>query len=301
VEPALLHVTMERHLVEQRVVVVVRVPRGPRRPYRTNKGVYYVRGPAGRRIATREELLQIYQSAQALFPDELAVEEADQTALDYDYLVRIRPEFRALGPGELTRTLVNLKLMADAQHPTLAGLVCYGSAPQHFRPYARITAIRLRGTEMSEEFLDREEIAGNIAHQVRRVQGFVRRQFAGIPDSGPAPIYPPPVEALDEAIVNVVAHRDYLALAQIHLFVFDDRVEVIAPGRLLNSVTVEQMRDGCHVVRNPRIFAHLARLRLATDAGLGIPNMIRSVRAKGLPDPEIVPTANDLCVIFRVG
>ncbi|MBI2267552.1 MAG: hypothetical protein HYU64_20680 [Armatimonadetes bacterium] len=100
--------------------------------------------------------------------------------------------------------------------------------------------------------------------------------------------------------MNAVAHRDYLLTSQVRLFIFDDRIEITNPGRLLNSVTVEAMRLGYHLVRNPVIFSHLARLRLATDAGLGVPNMIRLLRQNRLPDPDFLVVGNEFRLIFRM-
>ncbi|MBI4614875.1 MAG: putative DNA binding domain-containing protein, partial [Planctomycetes bacterium] len=148
IEPPLVCVTIQKHLLENSVVLALRVPRGPQRPYRTTKGVYYVRGAAGRRIATRQELLEIYQSALALHPDEMAAEDAGPEDIDPGYLLRVRPEFQHLSQEELIRTLINVKVMFDADHPTLGGLLCFGGEPQARRPYARITAIRHRGTQV---------------------------------------------------------------------------------------------------------------------------------------------------------
>ncbi|MBI5244349.1 MAG: putative DNA binding domain-containing protein [Elusimicrobia bacterium] len=300
VEPPLTNVTIEKHDLDGVTILVVQAPRGPQRPYRTNKGVYYVRGAAGRRIATRQELLEIYQSAGALYPDEMAVEDGSFADVDKEYLLSVSPELRELKGPDLIRSLINMKVMFDAGHPTLAGLLCFGRDPQALRPYARITAIRHKGTTITEDFLDRREIGGSLERQIREAQDFVRQNLPGSLAGQALPIHPFPAEAVDEAIINAAAHRDYFASAQARLFVFDDRVEVASPGKLLNSVTIELMRHGCHMVRNPVVFSHLAKLRLATDAGRGIPTMMTLMRAKGLPEPEIEATGIDLRVLFRL-
>lgn len=61
-------------------------------------------------------------------------------------------------------------------------------------------------------------------------------------------------------------------------FIFDDRVEVHAPGRPPNTVNEEAMRAGVHVVRNPRLYARLSDAGLVTRAGTGIRRIIRLVR-----------------------
>ena len=58
-----------------------------------------------------------------------------------------------------------------------------------------------------------------------------------------------PLEAVREALVNAVAHRDYtITVTDIELSIYTDRVEIISPGRLPNTVTVDKMR-----VRIPRL------------------------------------------------
>ncbi|MGQ9631839.1 MAG: AlbA family DNA-binding domain-containing protein [bacterium] len=56
-----------------RVTLVVNIPKGDQRPYRTNRGVYYVRTTSGRRQASREELLRLFQSAESLYYDETPI------------------------------------------------------------------------------------------------------------------------------------------------------------------------------------------------------------------------------------
>ena len=52
------------------IVLVARIPKGSQRPYRTNRGVYYVRTASGRRQASREELLRLFQASESLYYDE---------------------------------------------------------------------------------------------------------------------------------------------------------------------------------------------------------------------------------------
>jgi ATP-dependent DNA helicase RecG len=285
--PYTLHV-VEKHALDGRVVLALHVPRGTQRPYRTSRGVYYVRAAASKRMATRQELLDIYQSSLALHPDEIPVEDAGVDEIDRSYLLGVRPELLGLREEGLVRTLVNARILSPERRLTLAGLLCFGQDPQRFRPYARVTAIRHRGVAICEEFLERREIGGKLEAQVRDAMAFVR---ANVPDL-PAP-------AVDEAIVNALVHRDYLAPAQVRILVFEDRLEVVSPGAPLDSVSVDEMQFGCHVVRNARIFAHLSRLRLTTDAGRGVPSMIGIARERGLPEPALVARGSEFRVVFR--
>ena len=300
IERPYAQINIEKHLLDNLVILVVHVPRGRERPYRTNRGIYYTRGAAGRRIATPQELLEIFQSAGALHPDEMPVENAGKDDIDLKYLFKVRQELTDLPVEQLERALMNMKALSEAGSPTMHGLLCFGKDPQAFRPYARVTAIRHKGVEVSEDFMDRVEIHGNLQQQIGSAQDFIRKHIGGLEPVGIRPIHRAPAEAVDQAIINAVAHRDYMIAAQVRLFIFDDRIEVTSPGMLLNNVTIDAMRQGCHVLRNSNIFTHLSHLRIATDAGRGVPDMINMMRARGLPEPDFLQLGMEFRVIFRI-
>jgi ATP-dependent DNA helicase RecG len=107
-----------------------------------------------------------------------------------------------------------------------------------------------------------------------------------------------PPEALREAVVNAVAHRDYTVHGPIRLFLLDDRIEIHTPGRAPNTVDEAAMRAGVHVVRNPHIYTRLADAGLVTRAGSGIRRMSRLVRAATGQDIGIV--LRDFEVLFTI-
>jgi ATP-dependent DNA helicase RecG len=291
-------ISAEKIWVDNAIVIVIHVRRGRRRPYRTNKGDYYIRGLAGKHKANPQELLEIFQSEEALAPDKMAIEDANRNDINDAYFFGLRPELQSLSESSLRQSLINMKVLSESGQLTLGGLLCYGRDPQRFRDYARITAILHSGNEISEEFKDRKEIGGTLAQQIEGTYAFVRNNFPKV--VGTPSLYPPPFQAIEEAIVNAVAHRDYFALAQIRIFIFNNRIEVISPGRLLNKVTIEAIREGYHLMRNPVIFNHLTRLRLATQAGHGIPTMLRTMRASYLPEPEFRIVGHEFRVLFHL-
>ena len=66
------------------------------------------------------------------------------------------------------------------------------------------------------------------------------------------PVYP--AEAVRETIVNALIHRDYLLLnTDIELAVYENRIEIVSPGRLPNGITPARMRAGCRASRNQLI------------------------------------------------
>jgi len=52
------------------------------------------------------------------------------------------------------------------------------------------------------------------------------------------------LSAIQEGLINALIHRDYTLSAQVRLFIFDDRIEILSPGRLLNTVKLEEFPFG---------------------------------------------------------
>ena len=77
-----------------------------------------------------------------------------------------------------------------------------------------------------------------------------------------------PQIVFEELLVNALIHRDYFVSAPIRLFIFDDRVEIINPGNLPDHLTIEKIRAGNSIQRNP-ILASFAAKGLLPYRGLG--------------------------------
>jgi len=81
-----ISITLETVTHDPEAVLVVTIPKGDQRPYRTNRGVYYLRTASGRRPASREELLRLFQASESMFYDEsplvrLGLEDLDLEAV----------------------------------------------------------------------------------------------------------------------------------------------------------------------------------------------------------------------------
>lgn len=272
-------------------IVVVNIPKGDMRPYRTNRGVHYIRTTSGRRHASREELLRLFQATESLYYDETPLPRLTLADLDLDSFERYLED---TGQGELKsdleRLLVNWGLSLGG-HPTVAGMVLFGRDPQRHLPFAQINAARFRGADSSVEPSDRKDLTGRLLDVIDQAARFLDlhlRTPHEIRGFEPEPKPELPKEALREAIVNAVAHRDYTARGPVRLFIFDDRVEIHTPGKLPNTVTEEGMRVGVHVVRNPRIYARLSDAGLVTRAGTGVRRIIRLVKEATGKDVGIV-------------
>ena len=291
-----------------RFALIVNVPKGDQRPYRTNRGVHFVRTSSGRRQASREELLRLFQSAQSLFYDETFMVRSKIDDLDDRALEELVEDVKGQGVDvagiSRERMLLNWSLIRESNgksSPTLAGILFLARHPQEFLPYAYISALRIPGTEISIEPHDQKRIEGRLVEMLRDTMRFLDihlmrpHRIQGLePEAKPEL----PAEVLREGLVNALAHRDYTVSSPVRVIVFDDRVEIRTPGLLPNSVTIDSLRIGIHVLRNPTLYNIFLKIGLVTDAGSGIPRMIRLIRGATGREADFRLEANEFVVLI---
>ena len=86
-----------------------------------------------------------------------------------------------------------------------------------------------------------------------------------------------PEQAFSEIIANAIIHRNYYISAPIQIFLFKNRLEIISPGNLPNTINAENIKWGVHVERNPTILSFLDKDKefSYTGRGSGIPRVVK--------------------------
>lgn len=107
-----------------------------------------------------------------------------------------------------------------------------------------------------------------------------------------------PEEALREAVLNAIAHRDYFSPANVHVNIFKDRVEIINPGGLVGNLTIEDIYEKS-IPRNPLLFGLMERMELVEKAGSGLVRMEKAMKEYGLEKPNITANKNWFQITFR--
>lgn len=224
------------------------------------------------------------------------------------------------------RLLVNTELMAEDRGrpmPSVAGVLLFGTRPKKFLPQSGITAVAYSGMQKDYDARARQTLAGPLvslfsspasqaamyphlpatfsanvdaveAGVIEQTLEFIRRNIAvaaQVDEGGQRQErWEYPLETLREAIVNAVAHRDYtIGVTDIELSIFADRIEVVSPGRLPNTVTVDKMRAGYRASRNELVKEVLRDYRYIEATGLGVPRkIIDGMRAHNGTEPDLV-------------
>jgi len=294
-----LSVIVEKIYFDDKLIIVIHIPRGPYKPYFVRAGgqlISWIRTGSTKKKASPTDLQRLFQESGRFFAEEMEVEGTTIDDLDIEFLERFFSEnFQKSIEEELSQSgitleklLENLKLFKNGSLTT-AGLLLFGKNPQKYLPFCIIWALRVKGLNTTDgKFIDRKELSGKLVEQIDKAEDFLKNHLmlkGEIKGFNREEDYEISLEALREAIVNAVAHRDYTIPSNIRLFVFDDRIEVINPGKLPNTVTIENIKYGIHVERNPIIVSYLTKLKKMSQIGTGIPRMINLVKRSTGKEP----------------
>lgn len=269
-------------------VLVVRIPRGPDRPYRTKTDHYYIRAGSTKRRTTKGELARLFQNAGVVHHDLSPVPGTLLADLDRTKLTEYFRQVHSIEMEDLItevgleRLLANTNILCQTPEgirATVGGVLFFAKDPAHLIFAAGITAVRYASTEVSEAIVDQKQIVGTIPQVIDQAETFVRiHNLTPSHIEGMRRVDEPQYldRVVREAIVNAVAHRNYsISGSRIRILIFDDRLEVRSPGRLPNTITLENIRYGVSFIRNQFIVRLLSQHRYIDVLGRGIPMMIR--------------------------
>lgn len=196
---------------------------------------------------------------------------------------------------------------ADSIRPTNAGMLMFGYDPQLYLPQSEVVCIKYADTQGIRTYIDRKNFVGTLPELIDKTSSFLRQYIrVGATIRGfyreDEPEYP--YEALREAVVNAVIHRDYHRSGEtVRVFMYSDRVEVRSPGALLPKVTLDDLvaLRVTSVPRNPVLAGFLRDMPGYMErVGSGIRFMLREMEGLGLPPPEF-SEHYDFVVTFRNG
>jgi len=310
--------------IEGGAVVAVEVPEVSydqkpchHRPHGLHEGSFIRVGNSTRRMSDYEIYSFISSRTQPKFDAEpileAALEDLDRGKLE-EYLAQQR-KARPNAPYwslPFEQILKQLRIMTEVDgilHPTLAGLLMFGSYPQRFEQQMFVVFLQYYGTTTTEEapsgerFLDNRKFEGTVKEIIDDATAYVMasmRKGSLIRGVTRQDIPEYPEVALREAIVNAVAHRDYSNFVRgrhIQVRMFADRLEVQNPGGLYGGVTVEGLKDG-QSTRNRLLVQLMEDMHLVENRGSGIDAMLEAMQKRGLPAPVFEDKRTSFLVKF---
>lgn len=201
--------------------------------------------------------------------------------------------------------LSSLHLITDDDGVTNSALLLFAKDVQKWFPQATVKCVQFYGTHMEKPILSQQLYDGNVFEVVDRAVDFVlsridahvgeRTQTAQVDVS-----YELPVQAVTEAIVNAVVHRDYASTGSVQVMLFKDRLEVWNPGRLPQGITIVKL-GGEHqsIPVNPLLARPVYLVGYIEQLGTGTTDLINRCVGLGLKRPEFKQDESFVTIIWR--
>jgi predicted HTH transcriptional regulator len=208
-------------------------------------GEIYVKQGSNKRLLTENsEIMRLFQQSGNLLADEMLVHDTSINDIDEQLFSNyFKQEFKENFESRnlsYEEALKAKKILYDGK-VTLAGLLFFGKYPQNLRPVFTIKAVSFFGNDLAGTMYRNkpEDFKGTIPALFKQGMDFFRsnlhhkqkgQNFNSIG------ILEISENALIEVLQNALVHRDYFKNAPIRVFIFDNRVEVISPGKLPNGL-----------------------------------------------------------------
>ena len=295
-------------------VAIVRVSRGfdVHTLWHNNKYAYFIRVGTQSREPTPEELGRLFQQRGSFRAELRPVSGATLADLDmrrlsnYFAYVRVQDAPAISDESAWNTLLFNTEIMVE-DGITVSGILLFGRTPNRFLPQAGIDAVAYPGANKDYAARERAALRGAMspllndageiveAGLVEQAIAFVQRNtpIGGQLEEGGArresrPSYP--VEAIREAVVNALVHRDYLlSSTDIELSIYEDRLEITSPGRLPNGITPARMLTGCRAARNQLIKDVMRDYGYLEHSGMGVPRkIVKCMREHNGTEPQLI-------------
>jgi len=273
-------------LISNELLLTITVPKGGNKPYNTKGAIYVRQGTTKRLLSDKDEILRLYQNSGNLYADEMLVDNTFVKDVNLDkvqaYLKVQKKEVESVDE----RLLVNLGVLKNS-NLTLGGLLFFGKNPQQYKPVFLIKAVSFFGNSIGgSDYRESVDIEGTIPELFDSGMRFFEnnlkhtQQGQNFNSTGLLEISK---IALEELLQNALIHRDYLRNAPIRLLIFDNRVEIISPGKLPNSLTIENIKLGNTVVRNNLLVSYCSKIMVYRGLGSGIARALEEQ-----PDIELI-------------
>ncbi|MDP2926219.1 MAG: helix-turn-helix domain-containing protein [Nanoarchaeota archaeon] len=269
-------------------VLIIHVEEGKNKPYRCSQGFSIREGSSSQKLSTDEIREFFNKERKIIFDEKINPDFTFKNGFDkkkFNAFIEKAKIIRTIPDKEI---LKNIGVLSEnGEDFKNAGALFFCDDIEKFLPHAIITCVLYKGLD-KVYIIDKKDFHSDILTNynealnyfyknlrlVYKIEGFgPRKEILELPD-----------EALKEALINAIAHRDYNERgARIQVDIFDDRVEISNPGGLIIK---EEEFGKRSLSRNPLIFGLLQRLDLVEKVGSGIKRIKDSMKRLGLKPPK---------------
>lgn len=278
-------IKIESGYYNSKEVILIKVPESRDKPVQCSEGFFYREGANSQKMK-REEIFQYAQKTGKIRFENQARPDfkypLDFDEKKFDDLMHKMSITQNVSREDILETLG----MGEKNAPFLinnAGIMFFGKRRQTYLRQAYVTCVLYKGID-KYKILDRKDFREDPVTDYENAFIFLQQHLNleyVIKDGGPRLEIPEiSYEALREALMNAIIHRDYFEEGSRSMVeIFDDRVEISNPGELLFDKEDLGRRS---VARNPVIFDVFHRLGLIEKVRSGIGRILNQTRERGI-------------------
>jgi ATP-dependent DNA helicase RecG len=280
----------------EKQIVVVKISEGMNKPYfRTTEGLekgIFVRVGRSTMVATADMIEELRWQSRGISFDSMPVHRATLDDLDNSKIIRFLGGRSTKGKNIVSDAVLrSYKLSVEehtVQYPSVAGILLFGREPNYWFSEAMIICSHFSGTS-GRDVIATRDCEGTLLEQFETAYDFVVKNLnRSFVIKGPRRTeqLEIPEEAIREALLNALIHRNYHIRAPIKIAIFDNRVEIFSPGSF--PTPFPDFRLGLTDVRNMAICKVFREAGYVEKLGSGLLSIFESCEKRGLATPEII-------------
>jgi ATP-dependent DNA helicase RecG len=290
--------------IDGKNVVVIWIKEFPIKPVSV-KGRCFRRVGNSNRVVQTHEIVEMHLQSTGMSWDRLPVTNALIDEIDLEKVKQYIESARDAGRRKISggekplQILEKLEVIKDGK-VTWAAILLFYKYPQRFLSQAVIHCGKFKEETI---VVDDRMIEGTVIEQIEEALNFIRKninvKFVMTGKPARQEVWDYPLEALREAVINAICHRDYTVPSNTEVRIYDDELIVWNPGGLPLGLTVEDLfKPHPSVLRNKGIGGVFYDMGLIEQWGSGIEKMRKACIKAGIPEPKF-EEHQGFRVIFR--
>ena len=282
---------LEEIKVDGKTVIAVKIKENPIKPIST-KGKCLKRVDSSNRAMSAQEVAQMHLHSTGMSWDKYPAKDAKLSDIDIENVKRYIRKAKETGRKKIgddeepMQVLEKIGLITERQ-PTWAAILLFSKETNKFISQAAIHCGRFKEKNI---VIDDRMIVGTVFEQIDEAMDFIRKNInvefvmSGRPERDQ--IWDYPLEALREALINAVCHRDYTIFSNIEVRIYDDKLIIRSPGFLPYGITLEELyKPHSSTLRNKGLAEVLYDTELIERWGSGIEKIQQYCLDAGLFEP----------------
>jgi ATP-dependent DNA helicase RecG len=279
-------------LEEYEDALIIHVREGEDKPYKCSSGFYTRIGPNSQKLGRNEIIEFLRSEGKVRFDEIINMQFEFETQFDERKFDRFLKLAKISSVLDIPTILTNLGAAEKQEKKILftnTGILFFAKRLDDIYYHTAVTCALYKGTE-KVHILDKRDFNEDVSSNIDNALNFLKQHIpvrfviSGSPQRTEVPEIP--YDALREAMVNAVAHRDYFEKgANVLVEIFDDRIEITNPGGLVKGLKPEDFGKKS-ILRNPNIANLLHRIGYIEKMGTGVNRMKALVAEAGLPEVQ---------------